>query len=309
MMYELHRDVFDLHSILEIVSASPNMANGPAPFSDIGKQAKDLLTKDYNFDHKFTFLVPSPTGLGLTATGVKKDQIFIGDICTQYKNGNTTVDVKVDTYSKVSTKVTVNEIFSSTKAALSFDVPDHKSGKVSSLLLKYVLDVQYLHNHAAINSSIGLNPAPLLEVAATLGDKNLVLGGEIGFDTASASFTRYNAGIGFNKADFSAALILMDKGKALKASYIHSVNPLNGIVVAAEMTHRFSSYENSFTIGSSHAIDPYTRVKTRFSDNGKVAMLCQREWRPKSLITVSAEYDTKAINASPKLGLALALKP
>lgn len=33
---------------------------------------------------------------------MKKDQIFIGDICTQYKNGNTTVDVKVDTYSKVS---------------------------------------------------------------------------------------------------------------------------------------------------------------------------------------------------------------
>ncbi|KAG5559650.1 hypothetical protein RHGRI_009246 [Rhododendron griersonianum] len=315
---------------LQIVSASPNMANGPAPFSDIGKQAKDLLTKDYNFDHKFTFLVPSPTGLGLTATGVKKDQIFIGDICTQYKNGNTTVDVKVDTYSKVSTKVTVNEIFSSTKAALSFDVPDHKSGKFQRhwaeapfisltrssahiyqklYLCMPQLDVQYLHNHAAINSSIGLNPAPLLEVAATLGDKNLVLGGEIGFDTASASFTRYNAGIGFNKADFSAALILMDKGKALKASYIHSVNPLNGIVVAAEMTHRFSSYENSFTIGSSHAIDPYTRVKTRFSDNGKVAMLCQREWRPKSLITVSAEYDTKAINASPKLGLALALKP
>lgn len=78
------------------------------------------------------------------------------------------------------------------------------------------LDVQYLHNHAAINSSIGLNPAPLLEVAATLGDKNLVLGGEIGFDTASASFTRYNAGIGFNKADFSAALILYVSRTILK---------------------------------------------------------------------------------------------
>lgn len=101
----------------------------------------------------------------------------------------------------------------------------------------------------------------------------------------------------------------MDKGKALKASYIHSVNPLNGTVVAAEMTHRFSSYQNSFTIGSSHAIDPSTRVKTRFSDNGKVAMLCQREWRPKSIITVSAEYDSKSPNASPKFGLALALKP
>lgn len=38
-------------------------------------------------------------------------------------------------------------------------------------------------------------------------------------------------------------------------------------------------------------------------------MLCQREWRPKSLITLSAEYDSKANNVAPKLGLALALKP
>lgn len=75
------------------------------------------------------------------------------------------------------------------------------------------------------------------------------------------------------------------------------------------MTHRFSSTENSFSIGSSHALDPQTMVKTRFSGNGKIAMLCQREWRPKSLITLSAEYDSKANNVAPKLGLALALKP
>ena len=38
---------------------------------------------------------------GLIATGLKKDQIFVGDISTLYKSGNTTVDVKVDTYSNV----------------------------------------------------------------------------------------------------------------------------------------------------------------------------------------------------------------
>lgn len=88
---------------------------------------------------------------------------------------------------------------------------------------------------------------------------------------------------------------------------MHAVDPFTS--VGAEMTHRFSTYQNSFTIGSAHAVDPLTVVKTRFSDTGKVAMLCQREWRPRSLVTVSAEYDSKAINAAPKLGLALALKP
>ncbi|KAK8995156.1 hypothetical protein V6N11_069602 [Hibiscus sabdariffa] len=271
---------------------------GPAPFVDMGKKAKDLLTKDYNFDQKFTLSMLSSTGMGLTATGLKKDQIFFGDINTVYKSGNTTVDVKVDSYSNVSTKVTVNDVWPCSKAALSFRIPDHKSGK---------LDVQYLHPHAAIDSSIGLNPTPLLELSATIGSNELYLGGEVGFDTASSSITKYTAGINLNKPDFSVAVLLTDKGQALKASYIHSVNPFTS--VAAEMAHRFSTYGNTFTIGSSHAVDPFTVVKTRFSDNGKVAMLCQREWRPKSLVTFSAEYDSKAMNASPKMGLALALKP
>ncbi|KAL6534731.1 hypothetical protein OROGR_013406 [Orobanche gracilis] len=303
------------------------MGNGPAPFSEIGKRARDLLTKDYNYDQKFSLSTPSSTGMGLTATGVKKDQIFVGDISTQYKSGKATVDVKVDTYSNVSTKVTYN-VVPSTKAAISFRVPDHKSSK---------LDVHYLHHHAAINSSIGLYPSPLLEVAAAIGSKGIAIGGEIGFDTSSSSFTKCNAGISYNKPDFSAALILYlknlfalddyftteisafaqgtvlsyktDKGQTVKASYLHLVNPLTGTEVAVEMTHRLSGFANSFSIGSVHKIDKLTSVGTRFSDDGKFAILSRREWRPKSFATFSAEYDTKAINVAPKFGLSIALKP
>lgn len=88
---------------------------------------------------------------------------------------------------------------------------------------------------------------------------------------------------------------------------MHAVNPFTS--VATEMTHRFSTYENSFTIGSAHVISPFTIIKTRLSDGGKVAMLYEQEWRSKSLVTLSAEYDSKTVNAAPKLGLALALKP
>ncbi|KAK7827036.1 mitochondrial outer membrane protein porin 4 [Quercus suber] len=168
------------------------------------------------------------------------------------------------------------------------------------------LDVQYIHPYAAIDSSIGLNPTPLLELSVAIGSKDLSLGAEVGFDTASANFTKYNAGIGMNKPDYSAP----DRQRTgIEASYVHLVNPVNGTTVGAEMSHRLNTNENSFAIGSSYALDQLTVVKTRFSDNGKVAMLCQHEWRPKSLLTLSAEYDSKASNASPKLGLALSLKP
>ncbi|KAL8467796.1 hypothetical protein ACS0TY_031145 [Phlomoides rotata] len=275
------------------------MGKGPAPFSEIGRRARDLLTKDYNYDQKFSLSIPNPHGMGFTANGVQKGQIFVGDIRSVYRNRKTTVDVKVDTYSSVSTKVTY-DVGPGTKAAISFSVPDHKSGK---------LDVDYLHHHAAIHSSIGLNPSPRLEVSAAIGLKDVAIGGEIGFDTSSSSFTKYNAGISYNKPDFSAALILTDKGQTVKASYAHLVNPSTGTEVAAEMTHRLSSLKNSFSIGSAHKVDSKTLVKTRFSDNGKIAVLSQREWRPKSLVTFSAEYDTKAVDTAPKFGLDIALRP
>jgi len=59
-----------------------------------------------------------------------------------------------------------------------------------------------------MNSNIGLNPTPVLDANASIGNEDVSLGGEVGFDTASASFTKYNAGITFNRPDFSAALIL-----------------------------------------------------------------------------------------------------
>ncbi|KAF3337100.1 Thiosulfate/3-mercaptopyruvate sulfurtransferase 1 [Carex littledalei] len=54
-----------------------------------------------------------------------------------------------------------------------------------------------------------------------------------------------------------------DKGETLKASYIHLYNPKRGDAVATELTHRFNSGDNNFALGSSHAIDPLTTLKTR----------------------------------------------
>ncbi|KAG2297285.1 hypothetical protein Bca52824_043954 [Brassica carinata] len=263
------------------------MGSSPAPFPDIGRKAKDLLNKDYIFDQKFTLTMLSATGTEFVATGLQKDDLFFGDISTLYKGQNTIVDLKIDSHSSVSTKVTVKNLMPSAKAVISFKIPDHKSGK---------LDVQYVHPHATLNSSIGLNPTPLLDLSATIGSQTVSLGGEVGFDTASSSLTKYNAGISFNKPDFSAALMLEDKGESLRATYVHTVNPTTS--VGAELIRRFSNHANSFTIG--------LLLRGFFYNAG---MVVQREWRPKSLITLSAEYDSKAVNSSPRVGLALALKP
>ncbi|KAJ8750863.1 hypothetical protein K2173_016044 [Erythroxylum novogranatense] len=157
------------------------MGGSPASFSDIGKRAKDVLTKDYSFDHMLTLSISRLTRMGLTAIGLRKGKIFFNNL---YKRGNTIIDVKVDTDSNISTKVTVNDVLPSTKAAISFKLSHRKSGKDK-------LDMPYLHDDYAIYDSISLNLTPILELSAATESKELTLGGEVGFDVASGSFTKF----------------------------------------------------------------------------------------------------------------------
>lgn len=99
-----------------------------------------------------------------------------------------------------------------------------------------------------------------------------------------------------------------NKGDSLTASYYHIVNH-SATAVGAELTHSFSSNENSLTFGTQHTLDPLTVVKAHFNNSGKASALLQHEWRPKSVWTISAEVDTKAIDKSSKVGIAVALKP
>lgn len=276
------------------------MAKGPGLYSDVGKKARDLLYKDYHTDQKFSITTFSPTGVAITSSGTKKGGLFLADVNTQLRKKNVTTDIKVDTNSNLFTTITVDEAAPGLKTILSFRVPDQRSGK---------LELQYLHDYAGVCASVGLTANPIVNLSGVVGTNTLALGTDVSFDSKAGNFTKCNAALSFSNADLIAALTLNDKGDTLNASYYHIVNPGTNSAVGAEVAHSFSTNENTITLGAQTAIDPLTNLKARINNYGKANALIQHEWRPKSLITVSAEADTKAIEKSAKVGLALALKP
>ncbi|MBA0731485.1 hypothetical protein Golax_020426 [Gossypium laxum] len=296
------------------------MGKGPGLYTEIGKKARDLLYKDYQTDQKFTLTTSSPTGVAITSSGTKKGDLFLADVNTQLKSRNVTTDIKVDTSSNASTSsfmykfeflveisllplfttITVDEPAPGLKAIFGFRVPDQRSGKI---------ELQYLHEYAGISSSIGLTANPIVNFSGVLGTNVLALGTDISFDTKTGNFTKCNAGFSFTNADLIASLALNEKGDSVNASYYHIVNPSTNTAVGAEVTHSFSTNVNTITVGTQHALDPSTTIKARVNNAGKASALIQHEWRPKSLFTISGEVDTKSIDKSPKVGLALALKP
>lgn len=100
-----------------------------------------------------------------------------------------------------------------------------------------------------------------------------------------------------------------DKFDTIKASYLHNVSPATRTTIAVEIAHKFSKRENTFTVGGLYELDTLTTAKARVTNHGKVAALLQHEFRPKSLVTISGEVDTKVLDKSAKIGLALVLKP
>ncbi|KAL2484603.1 Mitochondrial outer membrane protein porin 1 [Abeliophyllum distichum] len=276
------------------------MVKGPGLYSEIGKKARDLLYRDYQGDHKFTLTTYTLNGVAITSSGTNKGGLLFADINTQLKNNNITTDVKVDTNSKVYVTTTVDEPAPGVKAIFSFITPDQNSGKV---------ELQYLHEYAGISTSLGLTAKPIVNFSGVAGNNQAAFGTDISFDTATGNFTKCNAGVSFTTSDLITSLTLNDKGETLTASYFHTVGPLTNTAVGAELTHSFSSNENSLTIGTQHALDPSTAVKARVNNFGKVSALIQHQWRPKSLVTISGEVDTRAIEKSAKIGLAVALKP
>ncbi|EYU28705.1 hypothetical protein ABFS82_12G106600 [Erythranthe guttata] len=273
---------------------------GPGLYPDIGKRARDLLYKDYQGDQKFTLTTYTSNGVAITSSGTQKGDLFLADVSTQMKNKNITTDVKVDTNSNVYTTFTVDEPAPGVKAIFSFVAPDQKSGKV---------ELQYFHEYSGISTSLGLTAKPIVNFSGVAGNHTFAFGTDVSFDTETGNFIKSNAALSFTTADLVASLGLSDKGETVTASYFHTVSPLTNTAVGAEMVHSFSTNENTLTIGTQHLLDPLTAVKARVNNYGKASALIQHEWRPKSLITISGEVDTRAIEKSAKVGLAVALKP
>ena len=67
--------------------------------------------------------------------------------------------------------------------------------------------------------------------------------------------------------------------------------------------------ENGITVRGSYAIDHLTLVKAKLNNYGKLGAVLQHEVIPKSVLTISSEVDTKALEKNPRFGLAIALKP
>ncbi|KAL2899675.1 Mitochondrial outer membrane protein porin 2, partial [Bienertia sinuspersici] len=181
----------------------------------------------------------------------------------------------------IFTTITVADIVPSTKVITSIKLPD---------LSSYMLE------------------NPIVDLIATLGTPAIAFGVENGYDTTSGNFAKYTAGVNVSKPESCASIVSGDKGDTIKAWYLHHLDQLKKSVAVAEISRRFSTNENTFTVGGLYVVDDLTVVRAKLSNHGKLGAV-RHQVIPKSMVPVSSEFDTLALDKCSRFGLTLALKP
>ncbi|KAG8377540.1 hypothetical protein BUALT_Bualt08G0043800 [Buddleja alternifolia] len=241
---------------------------GPGLFSDCGKKAKEVLTKDYSDDRKLVISSQSDTGLALGSTLVKKGGLALGDVAAQYKFNSAALDIKFDTQSNI--------------------------------------EVQYFHEHGSLITAVGLNRSPTLNVSATIGTPSFAFGTEASYMVSSGNFSKYDAGFSLKTPNVCASAILFDRGDAVKVCYLHHLDQLNRGVAVGEIVRKFSTNESTLTVGCSYAIDPHRIAKAKLNNHGHLSALIQHELKPKSILTISGSFDTLSMEKTPRFEYAIA---
>ncbi|KAL2893854.1 Mitochondrial outer membrane protein porin 2, partial [Bienertia sinuspersici] len=149
---------------------------------------------------------------------------------------------------------------------------------------------------------------PIVDLTATLGTPTIAFGVENGYDTTSGNFAKYTAGVNVSKPESCASIVLGDEGDTIKAWYVHHLDQLKKSAAVAEISRRFSTNENTFTAGGLYVVDDLTVVGAKLSNHGKLGAV-HHHVIPKSMVPVSSEFDTLALDKCPRFGLTLALKP
>ena len=63
------------------------------------------------------------------------------------------------------------------------------------------MKVQYLHDHASLQCSVGMTAVPFVELNGAFGNGKFIIGGEVAFDTYR--ITKYNMAVSISQPDAS----------------------------------------------------------------------------------------------------------
>lgn len=276
----------------------------PPSYSDLGKSARDLFSKGFNYGfYKVEAKTKTDSGVEFTSNGSSNHDSgkFNGSLETKYKcsEHGLTFSEKWNTDNTLGTEISIeDQLVKGLK--LSFDTQfapqtGKKSGKIKT---------QYKQEYFNANFDVDFDFAgPTINGAAVAGYNGWLAGYQFGFDTSKSKLSKSNFAVGYKADDFTLNTSVND-GSEFGGSVFQRVN--SSLETGVQLKWAAGSNATSFGIAAKYTPEKDTTLRAKVNNNSQIGLSYQQKIRSGVSLTLSTNIEGKNFNqGGHKVGLGI----
>jgi len=258
----------------------------PPLFADLGKSARDVFTKGYNFGfYKLD-------GTTRTAAGVEFKSGFSHNVTSNKAFGS--LDIK---YKIPKQGVTLTEKWNTDNTLITEVAIDDKFAKGLKTVLDSTFTVpvgkrtirlknEYLHKNVAVNGDITMDWAnsPLINAGAVFGYEGFLLGWHGGFDVGRSKLTHSNIGFGIIGENW-AVHTFVNNNTEFGGNVYH--RPNGKLEFAANVGWRTGDNNPLFGLATKYQVDKDLVVRAKISNSSQLGVALTQSLNPSLKVTFS----------------------
>lgn len=276
----------------------------PPSYSDLGKSARDLFDKGFNYGFsKIDLKTKTGSGIEFTTKGSSSHDTgkIDGSLETKYKQPKhgLTFTEKWTTDNNLSTEVAIeDQIATGLKLTLCTSFSPNTGKKAGTAKVAYKRD--YINTN--LNTDFDF-AGPTLNGSTVLGYEGWQAGYQFGFDTSKSALTKNNVALGYCGADFQLLFNVNDTSE-FGGSIYQSVN--SKLATAIQLSWSAGQKNTRFGAAAKYSIDSDASLSTKVNNAGQVGFGYSHNLRKGVKLTLSSLIDAKNFNAGGhKLGFGL----
>jgi voltage-dependent anion channel protein 2 len=277
----------------------------PPKFDDLGKEAKDLVNKNFHFGViKLEAKTKAKNGVDFTTEGSHNTDTgnVAGSLETKFKYADygVTFSEKWNTDNIIATTITVDDKIAK-GLKVDFDTTFAPiTGKKSAKVKTAYSGCEFLHCNADVDFDFA---GPTVHGSGVFAYKGWHAGYQASYDTANSKLTANNVSLTYKDGDFVLHSGIIDASKYV-GSVHHQVN--SNLSAAALLNWTSGSTTSNFTVAGKYTVDGDTYVKAKLDNNLRFGLSYVQNLRPGIQLTMSSLINAKSLEqGGHKLGLSL----
>jgi len=274
----------------------------PPKYSDLGKAAKDLFDKGYNYGFaKVDLKTTANNGVAFTTKGASslESGTIDGSLETKYKpsGGIFTLTEKWSTDNKLTTEVSVeDQVIVGSKLTINTAFSPNSGKKSGSLKTAYQRD----NVNMTLDTDFNL-AGPTLQGSSVFGYEGWLAGYQFAFDTSSKALTKSNFALGYTGDDMQ---VLCNVNDASTFSGLVYQKVKNGVQLGVQLSWDKGQSATRFGVATKYSLDADSSVNAKVNNAGQIGLGYSHTLRDGITLTLSSLLNgTKLNEGGHKLGV------